>query len=53
MVPALVAGILHVISLIIFLYGGDSVAINVFAMVEYQADERAGVVRLSWRVSGR
>ena len=33
MVPALVAGILHVISLIIFLYGGDSVAINVFAMV--------------------
>ena len=33
MVPALVAGILHVISLVIFLYGGDSVAINVFAMV--------------------
>ena len=33
MVPALVAGILHVISLIIFLYGGDSVAINVFAMI--------------------
>ena len=31
--PALVAGILHVISLIIFLYGGDSVAINVLAMV--------------------
>ena len=31
--PALVAGILHVISLIIFLYGGDSVAINVVAMV--------------------
>lgn len=33
MVPALVAGVLHVISLIIFLYGGDSVAINVFAMI--------------------
>ena len=33
MVPALVAGILHVISLIIFLYGGNSVAINVFAMI--------------------
>ena len=32
-IPALVAGILHVISLIIFLYGGNSVAINVFAMV--------------------
>ena len=31
--PALVAGILHVISLIIFLYGGDSVAINVLAMI--------------------
>ena len=31
--PALVAGILHVISLLIFLYGGDSVAINVLAMV--------------------
>lgn len=31
--PALVAGILHTISIIIFLYGGDSVAINVFAMV--------------------
>lgn len=31
--PALVAGILHVISLVIFLYGGDSVAINVVAMV--------------------
>ena len=31
--PALVAGILHVISIVIFLYGGDSVAINVIAMV--------------------
>ena len=31
--PALVAGILHVVSLFIFLYGGDSVAINVLAMV--------------------
>ena len=31
--PALVAGILHVISLFIFLYGGDSVAINVLAMI--------------------
>jgi hypothetical protein len=31
--PALVAGILHVISIIIFLYGGDSVAINVVAMI--------------------
>ena len=31
--PALVAGILHVISIVIFLYGGDSVAINVVAMV--------------------
>ena len=33
MMPALVAGILHVASLVIFLYGGDSVAINVIAMV--------------------
>ena len=33
MMPALVAGILHVASLVIFLYGGDSVAINVLAMV--------------------
>ena len=31
--PALVAGILHVISIVLFLYGGDSVAINVVAMV--------------------
>lgn len=31
--PALVAGILHVMSIILFLYGGDSVAINVIAMV--------------------
>ena len=31
--PALVAGILHVISIIIFLYGGDSVVVNVIAMV--------------------
>ena len=32
-IPALVAGIIHVISIILFLYGGDSVAINVVAMV--------------------
>ena len=31
--PALVAGILHVISIIIFLYCGDSVVMNVIAMV--------------------
>lgn len=31
--PALVAGILHVASIILFLYCGDSVAINVIAMV--------------------
>lgn len=31
--PALVAGILHVISIIIFLYGGDSVVVNVIAMI--------------------
>ena len=29
----MVAGILHVISIVLFLYGGDSVAINVVAMV--------------------
>ena len=28
-----VAGILHAISIILFLYGGDSVAVNVIAMV--------------------
>ena len=32
-IPALVAGIIHVISIILFRYGGDSVAINVVAMV--------------------
>ena len=32
-IPALVAGIIHVISIILFLYGGDSVAINVVAMI--------------------
>ena len=31
--PALLAGILHTLSIILFLYGGDSVAINVIAMV--------------------
>ena len=31
--PALLAGILHTFSIILFLYGGDSVAINVLAMV--------------------
>jgi OPA family sugar phosphate sensor protein UhpC-like MFS transporter len=31
--PALVAGILHTLSIILFLYGGDSVTINVVAMV--------------------
>ena len=32
-IPALVAGILHAVSIILFLYGGDSVAVNVIAMV--------------------
>ena len=32
-IPALVAGIVHTISIILFLYGGDSIAINVIAMV--------------------
>ena len=31
--PALVAGILHTISIIMFLYCGDSVAMNVIAMI--------------------
>lgn len=31
--PALLAGILHVFSIILFLYGGDSVAINIIAMI--------------------
>ena len=32
-IPALVAGILHAVSIVLFLYGGDSVAVNVIAMV--------------------
>jgi OPA family sugar phosphate sensor protein UhpC-like MFS transporter len=31
--PALLAGVLHVFSIILFLYGGDSVAINIIAMI--------------------
>ncbi len=31
--PALLAGILHVFSIILFLYGGDNVAINIIAMI--------------------